>query len=171
VTSGLDEITGRFAGAGVEANVSLEVGLGRLVRHLDAEHARRRRLRACLTPIPLAAPGLIGLAAANGTINYPEGLSPHDGYVWDVRRITATGWTAGTVTASIGPQATSSAAPNTQNDLVTWAAPGTYFSPSGAVILQAHDRLEFTAATVTGNVLISGLVIQMEADLLADYLL
>lgn len=176
MTSALDQIAGQASGFGVTGEMTLEVGLGHLVRMMSKERQRRARLAAELHPVPLVAPALgqqnfTSGSPGSGTISQPEALAPHDGYVWDVRLLTVAGFTAGSVTAYVGDASGSSAQPNIQNQLVTWSAPGTFPWPSGALILQAHDPIKFYCTGIVGNVYIAGRALQFPADLLGEYLL
>jgi len=157
----------------VEAGASLEITLGKLAATLGRAEQREqaRRLRySSLHTIPITGPPLAaGLAA--GAISSPETFGPHDGFIWHLTRLTANGFTAGSVTAYIGESGASGTVPNYQNALVTWNSAGTYFFGGVSTILLPHDRLIFYCSGITGTVLIGGQAIEMVSELLPEYLL
>ena len=145
---------------------SLDVTLGRLAGLLDRNDDDRRAreaMRRMLWPVPITAPAMV-LAGGAGTLNVPDLLGPHDGYYWDVRRITAASFTAGTVTAYLNFVADA-------NQLFTFTQAGTLIFGSGALILSDSDALIFTGAGITGNVTISGQATNVPSPLLPEYLL
>jgi hypothetical protein len=165
-TASLDELTRRVTGKpGVRASASLDVAVGKLARQADQQQAESGLLRM-LVPVPITAPQLNaqnGLAGGAGTIISPDTLGPHDGFAWDVRRLTAASFTAGTVTAYLNYQAD-------ENALYVWTSAGTY-TIGGGVILGDTDALIFVAAGITGVVTVSGQAYNVPTPLLPRYLL
>lgn len=153
------------AGPGLEAEASLSIQIGRLAgaieRQRQADGQRLIDRSHAIFPWelnPISAPG-------NGTIDQPSLLSPNDGYMWDLRRLTAASFTAGTVTVSrqgAGVDATI---------LFVFTSAGSWFPGSGNVMLNGNDRLVFAAAGIVGTVTISGSVINIRQDYIGDYLL
>jgi hypothetical protein len=110
-------------------------------------------------PVPLR-PGVITTAA--GTIDIPDMLGPHDPYWWDIRRIGAWGFTAGTLTlflnSALGEQ------------LASWSAPGN-FTWGTSLLLAPRDRLIFVGAGLVGNVQITGQAFEIETLWVPEYAL
>lgn len=154
-------------GIRAELGGHLELVLGKLAAALDrmdrSDGQTRDSLRRMLWPVPITGPAMV-LTAGAGTINVPDLLGPHDGYYWDVRRVTVASFTAGTVTAYLNYVADA-------NQLFTYTQPGTLVFGSGSLILSDTDALVFTGSGITGNVTISGQAINVPSSLLSDYLL
>jgi hypothetical protein len=155
------------AGPGLEVDAQVSLQLGRLATSLerqrtDAAASRAERSHA-IFPFDFN-PVLINLATGAGTLNAPAWFSPNEGYFWDIRKITATSFTAGSV-------AVYENAPNDANAEVVFTSAGSYFFGSGQLILNSNDFLVFVASGITGNVTISGRAVLVRADYLADYLL
>lgn len=160
--SALDELTSRVVGQpSVRAAAGIDISLGKIARHMDRQ-ARDEELLRQIVPILLTAPQIL-LAGGAGTLVQPDLLGPHDGYAWDVRRLVAAGFSAGTVTAYLNFQAD-------ENLLYTWAAAGPAFF-STSIILGDSDALIFTATGITGTVTISGQAIQVPTLILPKYLI
>lgn len=164
--SGVAEIAGRYAPAapdaalGADVTASLSVQLGQLANALSYEQSRRRELQAAIYPFEMAATS----EAASGTIDQPMHLGPRDGYAWDLRRLTAASFTAGTVAVYRNQAADA-------NQLFTFTSAGTWWIASGQVILRSTERLVLVAAGITGSVTVSGSAIMVAEPWLAEYLL
>lgn len=157
---GAEEITRRFREDGVGAAVSgsLEVVLGRVASALDRQNRDRDRLAQLVHPAPISY-----AQAGSGTADFPDRFGPHDGFLWDVRRIAVSGFTAGTVTLLKndpvnGPQ------------IAQWTAPGQW-TWSSQLWLKSRDRLIFVAAGITGNVIVDGDAIEVSQQVYAEYVL
>jgi hypothetical protein len=110
-------------------------------------------------PVPIRA-GAIATAA--GTVDIPDLLGPHDPYWWDVRRIGAWGFTAGTLTLFLN---------SAQGEqLAAWSAPGN-FTWGTSLLLAPRDRLVFVAAGLVGAAQITGQAFEVETLWLSEYLL
>jgi hypothetical protein len=160
-TADLDELTKRARGVRAQAAAAVEVTLGRIADRLDKQTADRDLMRL-IVPVLITAPQ-VPLAAGAGTLNQPDLLGPHEGFAWDVRRLTAASFTAGTVTAYLNYQAD-------ENIVVQWTQAGSFFF-SGNVILGDSDALIFVATGITGQVTISGQAVNVPTPLLPEYLL
>jgi hypothetical protein len=154
-------------GPGLEAGAQLSVSIGQLASQLQRQRAddsaRRAERSHAIFPFDFN-PQTIALTGGAGSLNTPTLYSPNEGYFWDVRKITASSFTSGTV-------ALYKNAANDANAEVVFTAAGSYFFGSGQLILNSSDWLVFAASGVTGNVTISGRAISVRADYLADYLL
>jgi hypothetical protein len=152
-------------GPSLEAGLQLSVQIGKLATAIDQDRAARaaqRRDRShAIFPFPLNPVAIAG----SGTINQPVTMAPNDGYYWDVRKLTAASFSAGTVTVY------SSVGVSDATEEFVFTSAGVWSPGSGNLIIGPADQLLFVAAGITGNVTISGRAIQVRADYLADYLL
>lgn len=100
--------------------------------------------------------------SGSGTFTQPATLGPPTGWLWSVRLLSVTGFTAGTVTvtknAAAGPL------------VAEYAAAGPQTFPRGAILLRAGDYLVFTGAGITGTVLPQGEADAFLAQYLGEYL-
>jgi len=137
----------------------LVLAIGHMSEQSRQRHTRPRIPWPACHPVPIR-PGVIN--AATGTIDIPDMLGPHDPYWWDVRRIGAWGFTAGTLTLFLN---------STQGEqLAAWTVPGNFTWGTG-LLLAPRDRLIFVAAGITGNVQITGQAFEVESPWLPEYLL
>ena len=95
-----------------------------------------------------------GALSASGTVDYPDMWGPKDGYHRDVRRISAWGFTAGTITIY------RNSASGEQLGVFTQTGSYTF---SGNAFLGPRDRLIFVAASITGNVQIAMTAVVVES--------
>jgi hypothetical protein len=146
------DMAGIFAG--------LQVSLNRLSDNLD----QARRIRAeeashvwAITIDPIPVP----LTAGFGVLDLPQLLSPGLGEHWDVHTISATGFTAGTVTGWINLQGQALTAASILSGAVRFSASSAGFANYGKnqCHLRPQDKLVFVAAGITvpagGQVLVS----------------
>lgn len=129
--------------AGIEVQAGLQVALGNLAQAVAREQAHRARMAACIQQVPLAG-GLPG----SGTLDQPDQLQAKTGYYWGIRRLVASGWTAGSVTIyknAAGGEI-----------LVTYPGPATFTFGRGEMLLNPGDRMVVVAAGITGSVQVNG---------------
>ncbi|SRR6516225_4090223 len=111
---------------------------------------------------PIGPIGALTLTAGAATLDQPDLLGPHDPYWWDLRRWSAWGFTAGTVSlfknGATGTQLGSLSAPGN----VTW---------SSQEILAPRDRLVIVAAGITGAVQWEIRGVEVESRWLPEYLM
>jgi hypothetical protein len=157
--------------AGVEFGGRLLAALDGLAGELRHRREREERVRLAFQKVHTVpiAPGLISLTAGAGTLDTGgQGQAgPMGGYCWSVKRLSALGFTAGTVNAYINGSA---AALDAQPD-IPWASAGMYTFGNGEVILMPQDRLIFTASGITGEVLIKGSAVELPVALLPWFLM
>ncbi len=164
-TPGLDQIVSSFRGApGAAAGASVELVLGKLASHLDGAEERRRKLWQAIHTVPIRAGALVGLSNASGVLDTPDRFGPHEGYWWDVARLSAWGWTAGTVTVYLNEGAL-----GLGEQLATFPTPGQWTWSSKQLSLAPRDRLVIVAVGVTGNVYVAGQATEVAAPFWADY--
>jgi hypothetical protein len=151
------------SGAGLQFLAQISASLGGIASQLSSVASRREKLLQCLRQVPFACG--VTLTAGAGTTDTPDTLSAKTGYNWSVRRITATGFSAGTVTmyrnSALG------------EIMVSWPAgtPGTFTFGRAEMLLEPTDRLIFVAAGITGTVQVNGVADCFESWLLPDYIL
>jgi hypothetical protein len=149
-------------GAGASLHVHLDAMAGMMRDQVTERQARRQVLLAALQQVPIAAPQ-VPLVSGAGVLDWPDALSAKTGYTWSVRRITATGFTAGTVTMYKNSQF--------GEILVPWPSAGTFTFGRGEQLLEPGDRMVFVASGITGYVQINGSADCFESWLLPDYLM
>lgn len=104
---------------------------------------------------------IVGALGANGTLDQPDMYGPKEGYWWDLRRLTVSGFTAGTVDVYR----------NTVNGVVLYS-----FSAAGEKtwskqqFLGPRDRLIFVVSGLTGSVQIDGQAMEVSAQYMPVYL-
>lgn len=190
VDAGMAELEQRIAalqGAGpglhVEAGVGLDVRLGRLISLMEQERHRRAQLGQLLNVIDLppldfqvvgAKPKLKAYRAA------ATDLSPQEGLVWFVQRVTLAGLNAGDI---VNLHKTVSSA-----NFANMTAVHTFLAPAGVaaglgmadwepgtngLIMRADDSLFLdSGGTLTATeIILTGQAVQVHLSLLADYLM
>lgn len=110
-------------------------------------------------PVPIRASPI---TTAAGTVDLPDQLGPHDPYWWDIKRLGAWGFTAGTLTVFLNNTAGEQLAAYSTPGNVTW---------STQLLLAPRDRLILVAAGITGTVQITGQAIEVATPWLPEYLL
>lgn len=83
--------------------------------------------------------GQIAISAGTGTLDPATAFEPITGFVWSVRRLTAYGYTAGTVTGFISGM----------EPVAPFPSAGVFTYPRGALILMPGEKLTFTATGIT----------------------
>lgn len=154
---GADEIARRMGGAQAAVGGSLEVVLGRVARHLDRQAREHDEMIQLLNVVPIA-----GILTATGTLDNPDMLGPKDGYWWDLRRLTLSGFSAGTVALYRNSANGAQLANWTQTGEWTWSA---------AQWLRPRDRMIFVATGITGAVIVDGDAVEVSTRMLPQYVL
>ena len=143
-------------GIDVEASLRLCASLDGMAARMDRDQAWRDRIGRALTRVYFA--GSITLSGGAGTDDQPDKLQAKTGYIWSVRRLTAQGFTAGTVTAyrnsSVG------------EPLLPFPAAAVNTLGKGQILLMPNDRIVWGATSITGTVSYYG-----EADCIEQWYL
>jgi hypothetical protein len=161
-----DTDTAAPGGPGVGIQAALEVvagGLGQVLDKLSQQERRETLLWQDVHLVPIIG-GAVQLTAGAGTLDQPDRMGPHDPYWWDVRRLSAWGFTAGTVNVTLN-DATGN------GELLASFPQAGQFTWSGQLFLGPRDRLVITATGITGNVFIAGQAAEIAATMLPRYLL
>jgi hypothetical protein len=128
---------------GAQLIASIETLSAALVR----QEQQRQRMAQCIRQIPLKAPQ----ANAAGVIDYPDLLAVKTGYYWGVRRLTLSGFSAGSAVVYIN-----GLAGTTAGEPVPYAQAATFTFGRGEFLLHPGDRLVVQATGVTGYVQLDG---------------
>lgn len=151
---------------GAEFAVQLKAGLDGLSRELRLKREKEGRLVQNIHyfTVPAVPISLTGSAPnLTGTLNQPTLFGPRTGMMWDVKRITATGYTTGSVNVYLN---------STSGDQVlSFPSVGNNLMGKAQLLLQPNDALVFNATGITGTVAIQIAGIELAASCLGDYLL
>lgn len=158
---GIIGIAARFGGTAAEAGERAGAG-------------RRERLYRELHQTPIVFPQ-VPVTAGAGSAQPTDQAGPMTGYYWSVRRLAASGFTAGSVTVWRNAVVTG---PGTAigEQLFTFPQAGTYTFGRGEILLSPDDFLVLTAAGITlvtgqAGVSVIGSADILPALLLPDYLM
>lgn len=149
------------AGFDIQVLAGLSANVGSLASQIWAERDDKQRLAQAIHHFTVP-PQAVAITSNAGTLDQPNLLGPRTGKFWDIRRIAATGFTAGTVTVYMGPVGA---------EIVAYfSAQGVTTLGKATVLLGGNDRLVFSAATITGTVTVSIAGTEIDADRIGDYL-
>lgn len=130
-----------------ELGAQLSLQLGQVKSSLAQAEERWRRCMGAIQQVPVVSNFLAG----NGVIDQPDALMAKTGYIWSLRRLACSGFTAGTVTVyknsaltGAEPVAIFTAAPQVQ----TWGR--------GAILLMPGERLVLAGTGITGGFQVQG---------------
>ena len=119
------------------------------------EDAWRQKVALAIRPVTFA--GSVVLSGGAGTYDQPDQMQAKTGYIWSIRRLTVTGFSAGTVTAFRN---------NVNGEqLVPYPVAATYTFGKGEMKLMPNDRVIISATGITGTVTFYG-----EADCFESWL-
>lgn len=148
---------------GLEFMATISASLDTVAERLRVQNDRQNQLAQAIRVIAHIPIGQI--TTTNGSLNQPELAGPRSGYAWEVRRVTANTFSAGTVQCYVD----SNLAP--QNLVLPFSQSGVNYPGGGNLILNRGHWLVFGATAITGNADISIGVIEIEERWLAAYLL
>jgi hypothetical protein len=149
-------------GIAFDFSAGLQASIGSLTDEMKAWRSGRQRLAQAVHPFVI--PGIpLSLSTGAGTLNQPNILSPRTGKFWDIRRISCTGYTAGTVTCYLN---------STSGDIVAlFASAGVLLNGKAQLLIGANDLLVFGAASITGTVTIGLAGVEVDAERIGEYLI
>jgi hypothetical protein len=154
---------------------SLGASLGKVAAIMENQQRRRERLFEQLHQVPIG-PQLIPIAAStNGVLQMPDQLAPKAGFMWSVRRLTVSGFTAGTVVAYKNGAVVGGAAVGGGEPMIPFSAAGVFTCGRGEELFDQNDQLIFVATGITlatgyAGVQVNGAADCFERWLLPDYL-
>lgn len=127
---------------GAEIDASLSIAIGGMAAELRRGN-NFRQLQASAISQPVVA-GQVPLSGGAGSLDLPDQLQAKPGYFWGIRRMTLSGFTAGTVYAYR----------NSFNGevLVPYPQAATFTFGRGEMLLHPSDRVVFAASGITGAV-------------------
>lgn len=179
IVAGFDAAVGQAAGggAGFDAAAGLQVTLGRIADYMEWTRARETRLYTQIFTRVLA-PKSVAVSGSTFLITSTEhDLGPPDGYAWAVQRLTVAGLTTGATPDSAAFYRGVPSSKTVDNSLllntVTGNAPAWHPGRTGLVVQPGESLVAagFGTVAATGNVTLTGEVIQMEQWLLPHFLL
>lgn len=146
---------------GFELMAQLSASIGSMADEIRKTRERQERLSQNIWSLNLGAFQFSGTTA---NIDIPESLGPRTGQVWDLRRISAFGFTGGSVVVRLDD-------PTNGEAIARFATTGLQFYGKGQAFVRAGRRicLQATGTTGVAGVHIAGL--QMSDAVFADYLL
>lgn len=158
-------------GFGVAAAAVLQ--MSRQARPATEDRARARLFEQ-LHQVPIGAVQ-VPLTAGAGAYQMADLLSPKAGYMWGVRRITASGYTAGSVVVYKNGAVVGGAYTGGGEPIAPFAAAATLTIGRGEAILDQNDQLIIVCTGITLAAGFAGVQINGAADcferwLLPDYM-
>lgn len=145
----------------LDIGVQLVAAIETLAAAYARQESKRQRMAQAIRQVPLVANNPTG-----NVIDSSETLRVHDGYYWSVRRLTLSGFSAGTAViyrnspiAGIGEV------------LVPFSQAATLTFGRGEMLLGPGDRLVAQFTGITGTPQLNGAADMFEMWLLPDYLL
>jgi hypothetical protein len=129
----------------LEITAQLCASLDSLTGQLEREEKRRQQMTQAVRQVPLVGPSI---TTSSGIIDSPDLLKVKTGYYWSVRRLTLSGFTAGTCVVYR----------NSVNGepMVPVQAAGVFTFGRGEMLLSPDDRIVVAATGITGYVQLNG---------------
>lgn len=160
-------------GFGIAAGAVLAMGQAAAASQQAADHDRRRLFEQ-LHQVPIGAIQ-VPITAGAGVYQMADLLSPKAGYMWGIRRITASGYTAGTVVAYKNGSVVGGAYTGGGEPMAPFASAGTITIGRGEGLLDQNDQLIIVCTGITlaagfAGVQINGAADNFERWLLPDYM-
>jgi len=157
-------------GFGIAAGAVASMGRAMSGDMPDAEGDRRSRLFERLHQVPIGAIQ-VPITAGAGAFQMNDLLMPKAGYMWSVRRLTASGYSAGTVVVYKGGFVSGGVYSGGGEPLVPFAAAGTTSLGRGAGLLDQGDPLIVVCTGITLVAGFAGVQINGAADMFERWLL
>jgi hypothetical protein len=186
----MDQIAAAMAGqgppaVGVEAGAEVNLGLqiGRLASALESDRKRRQLLAMCITVVDIG-PVAYQVTGGNPVLapyrSSASDMSPQEGLIWDVARLSLAGLNVGDVVNLYRPAGV--------NLAVLAAACHTFACPAGVaagagiadwgppahgLFMRPDDTFTLASAgtLAAANLVLSGQAVQVDLKVLADYLM
>lgn len=155
-----------MGGLDIQAGVSLQAGMAELTaaisgmcQRMDREWKFRERANDAFRQVPFIIN--VPLVAGAATLN-PTQAGPDAGYYWSIRKLSAVGFTAGTVDTYVDNTGGEPIVPFTVSAVNTFG--------KGEQLLHPNSNIAVVAAGITGTVQIWGQADQFESWLLPWYM-
>ena len=143
-----------------EVQASLSAAIGGLSGAISREERWRQRIAGAISQVPFA--GSISLAGGAGTYDAADQLQAKAGYCWSIRRITAQGFSAGTVTVYRNSTA--------GEPIMPFPVAAVNTIGRGELMLMPTDRMIWQATGITGIVNFWGVADCFESWFLPYYI-
>jgi hypothetical protein len=148
-------------GFGVAASAMLEIGRRNAGPAADSQ-ARARAFER-LHQVPVGAVQ-VPLTGGNGAYQMADLLSPKAGFMWGVRRLTASGYSAGTVVVYKNGSVVGGAYTGGGEPMAPFAAAATLTFGRGEFLLDQNDQLIIVCTGITLLAGYGGVQVQGAAD-------
>jgi hypothetical protein len=160
---------------GLDLSVFGTIGeqLSRVASMMENREKRRAKLFQQLHQVPITCPD-IPINSSAGVLQMPDTLSPKAGFMWSIRRLAATGFSAGTVLIYKNGFVTGTGANATAvggEAVGPFASAGVLTFGRGELLLDQNDQLIITATSITQSVSGVGIQIGGAADCFERWLL
>jgi hypothetical protein len=162
-------VRGEGGGFGVAAAAVLQMSRAQQGTR-DPDGDGRARLFSQLHQIPIGAVQ-VPLTGGNGVFQMNDLLMPKAGFMWSIRRISASGYTAGAVTVFKGGAVVGGAYTGGGDPIAPFAAAGTATIGRGEGLLDAGDALIVVCTGITLSSGFAGVQINGSADCFERWLL
>jgi hypothetical protein len=147
-------------GVSLQASLNgLTAAIGGMCQRMDREAAFRQRANEAFRQVPFIIN--VPLVAGAATIN-PSQAGPDAGFYWSIRKLSAVGFTAGTVNTYVDNTGGEPIVPFTVSAVNTFG--------KGEQLMHANSNIAIVATGITGTVQIWGQADQFEQWLLPWYL-
>lgn len=187
VDAGMSQIADQFrtAGqaAGVELSATLEARLGQLIGHLEQRRKRENVLAQAVAPVDI---GPLDFTVTGGAAKFKAhrataaDMSPQEGYVWFVQRLSLSGMNAGDL-VNLYRTAAQVTAQN-MNAIHLFTGPASVTAGNGVadwepgsmgLIMRPDDAFWVASAGTLAatEIILTGQAIQVAVPFLAEYLL
>jgi hypothetical protein len=163
-------------GLEIDFSAHLAAALGDIGKAMRKEQDFRLRQMQAIRQVPFSGGITIGAVTAGvGVYDQPDQLQAKTGYIWDIRRLTIQGFSAGVVTAYRNGNLVVNAGTNPGEPVCPYPAPAVNTFSKASQLLMPGDRLNFGAVGVTlasgyGQVLFWGVASCFEEWYLPYYL-
>jgi hypothetical protein len=133
--------------ADLELTAQLAASLETMNAAMARQEETRRRALMAVRQVPIAA-NQMTLSGGAGTIDQPDSLMCRSGFYWSVRRLTLSGFTAGTGVVYLDGAG--------GEPLVPFSQAATFTFGRGELLVHPGSRLVVTATGITGYVQLNG---------------
>jgi hypothetical protein len=164
------------SGSGLDFSVFARLGsqLARVADAMEDSERRKAKLFQSLHQVPVG-PLQVPITAGAGVLQLTEMSGPKAGFMWSIRRLTASGYTAGSVIAYRNGAVIGGAIAAGSEPLIPFTVAGTNFIGRGEALLDQNDALIIVCTGITlasgfSWVQINGAADNFNRELLPDYL-
>jgi hypothetical protein len=148
-------------GLGLEVHAGLTAAVNGLAARADRDYKLAARKASAIRQVPISPPAMT-LVSGAGTQQLQPAMGPPQGFYWGIRRLTAYGFSAGTVVAYIDNVNGEPLLPFTVQGVATFS--------KGQALLHPMSQLVIQATGITGTVQIWGAADCFESWYLPYYL-